>query len=128
MTPKIPLATALAVIVAVAAGPARSAPAPANTMREMFLALNQCMAGVRLTKGTDVTVQFSLNRWGGLIGKPRITYGHWVGDDAERKESAASIAQGFDHCLPVKISDALGAAIAGQLIAYRLRGAREDRT
>jgi hypothetical protein len=127
MTPKALLATAVAILAASAALPAQAAPAPANTIREMFQELNQCMAGVRLAKGTDVTVLFSLNRRGGLIGKPRITYGHWTGDDADKKASAASIAQGFDQCLPVNISDALGAAIAGQLLTYRMRGAREDK-
>jgi hypothetical protein len=127
MTPIATLAAGVALFVVASAAPAQTAPAPANTLKEMFVALNHCMAGVRLAKGTDITVQFALNRRGGLIGKPRITHGHWVGDEADRKASAASIAQGFDRCLPVKISDALGAAIAGQLMTYRMRGAREDK-
>ena len=127
MTPKMPLATVVAFFVVAFAAPAQTAPAPVNTLKDMFAQMNQCMADVRLAKGTDVTVQFMLNRRGGLIGKPRITHGHWTGDDADRKASAASIAQGFDHCLPIKISDALGAAIAGRLMTYRMRGAREDK-
>jgi hypothetical protein len=101
--------------------------APANNLNEMFAALNHCLSGVRLAKGTEVTIQFMLNRRGGLIGRPRITYGRWTGDEADRRASAASIAQGFDHCLPVSITDALGGAIAGRLMAYRLRGAWEDK-
>jgi len=127
MTPKASLAAAVAFSLVACAAPAQTAPAPANTLKALFAQLNRCMAGVRLTKGTDVTVQFMLNRRGGLIGKPRITHGHWTGDEAERKASAASIAEGFDRCLPIKISDALGGAIAGQLIAYRFRGAREEK-
>ena len=100
---------------------APAAAAPANTMREMFAQLNTCLAPVRLTKGTYVTIQFALNRSGGLIGKPRITHAHWVGYAQSRKTSAESIAKAFDQCLPVAITDALGGAIAGQLIAYRLR-------
>jgi len=127
MTSKTSLAAAVAFSLVTCAAPAQAAPAPANTLRVLFAQLNLCMAGVRLAKGTDVTVRFMLNRRGGLIGKPRITHGHWTGDEAERKASAASIAQGFDRCLPIKISNALGGAIAGQLIAYRFRGAREDK-
>lgn len=127
MTPKASLAAAVAFSLAASTAPAQTAPAPANTLRDMFAELNHCMAGVRLAKGTDVTVLFSLNRRGGLIGKPRITHGHWTGDDAERRATASSIAQSFDQCLPVRISDALGGAIAGRPIVYRFRGMREDK-
>ncbi len=125
MTPIAFLAIALS--LAASAAPAQSA--RPNTIKQMFAELNMCMNGVglRLAKGTDVTVRFALNRRGGLIGKPRITYSHWTGDAADREASAASIAQGFDRCLPLKISDALGGAIAGQLIVYRFQGAREDK-
>jgi hypothetical protein len=127
MTPMAFMAAVAAFSIAVCAAAAQTAPARPNTIKQMFAQLNGCMAGVRLAKGTDVTLRFSLNRRGGLIGKPRITYGHWTGDEADRKASAASIAQGFDQCLPLNISDALGRAIAGQMIVYRVRGAREDK-
>ena len=129
MTPIAFLAALVAFSLAASAAPAQTAPARPNTIKQMFAELNKCMngAGLRLAKGTDVTVRFALNRRGGLIGKPRITYSHWTGDEADREASAASIAQGFDRCLPLKISDALGGAIAGQLIVYRFRGAREDK-
>jgi hypothetical protein len=102
--------------------PRASADPPANTLAEMFGGLRRCLAHVTLEPGTEVTVQFSLNRRGGVIGKPRITYAHWVGDAEAQKKSAAAIAEGFDHCLPLSITDALGGAIAGRMIAFRLRG------
>jgi hypothetical protein len=118
-----------ALVAVLVLGPLRAAAEPANTLQSMFGELNQCMATVRLSKGTDVTVQFMLNRRGGLIGKPRITHAQWVGSEADRKAAAASIAEGFDKCMPVSITDTLGGAIAGRLIAYRLRGGtgREDK-
>jgi hypothetical protein len=100
-----------------------TAPAPANTIVEMFNGLKLCLAPVALAAGTEVTVQFSVNRRGGLIGKPRITYAHWTGDEAARKQSAQAIADGFDKCLPMSITDKLGGAIAGRPMAFRLRGA-----
>ena len=100
---------------------------PANSINAMFDEINRCMSTVRLAEGTDVTIRFMLNRRGGLIGKPRLTYAHWVGDEADRRASAASIAQGFDHCLPLPITDALGGAIAGRLIARRFQGVREQK-
>jgi len=115
-------ATAAALIVS----PATAAAEPANTLQQMFAEMNQCLAPVRVGAGTDVTIQFMLNRRGGLIGKPRITHAHWVGSDEARLASAASIAHAFDRCLPLSITDALGGAIAGQLIAYRLLGATSE--
>jgi len=106
---------------------ATEAPAPANTLVEMFTGLKRCLAPVAIAAGTEVTIQFSLNRRGGLIGKPRITYAHWTGDEAARKQSAQAIADGFDKCLPMAITDKLGGAIAGRPMAFRLRGGAAGR-
>jgi hypothetical protein len=102
---------------------AAEAPAPANTIVEILTGLKRCLAPVAMAVGTEVTIQFSVNRRGGLIGKPRITYAHWTGDETARKQSALAIAEGFDRCLPMSITDKLGGAIAGRPMAFRLRGA-----
>jgi hypothetical protein len=108
-------------VVASPSADAAEGSAPANTIVEMFSGLKRCLAPVAMAAGTEVTIQFSLNRRGGLIGRPRITYAHWTGDDADRKQSAQAIAGGFDKCLPMQITDRLGGAIAGQPMAFRLR-------
>src|SRR5580704_17154117 len=64
-------------LAAIARADAAEAPPPANSIVEMFTGLKRCLAPVALAAGTEVTIQFSLNRRGGLIGKPRITYAHW---------------------------------------------------
>ena len=99
-------------------GPAVAA--PANTINEMYMELNRCGARIIVAAGTDVTLQFMVNRKGGVIGKPRVTHAVWP-PNADPRETAAAIAAGFDRCLPIAITDALGAAIAGRLITYRLR-------
>jgi hypothetical protein len=111
----------LALAVALGLGSSAQAAEPANTLAAMFAQLNRCLASVELAPGVDVTVQFSLNRRGGLIGKPRLTHAHWP-EGADATQTAADISAGFDRCLPAAITDALGGAIAGRLIAYRLRG------
>ena len=111
---------AVALLLAGLAAPARAVE-PANTLKTLFEQLNRCLAPIRLARDTDVTIQFSLNRRGGLIGKPRITHAHWP-KDGDAKAMAVSIAENFDRCLPATITDALGGAIAGQQINARLRG------
>jgi hypothetical protein len=111
----------LALVSALLLGSAASAVEPANTLSELFAQMNRCLAATPPAPGTDVTLQFSLNRRGGLIGKTRITHAHWP-PGSDPKQGAETLAADFDHCLPAVITDALGGALAGRPIAYRLRG------
>jgi len=115
---------ALAVAYAIA-GPSIAEAAPANTIKDMLAELGQCFATVRLPAGTDVTLRFQLNRRGGVIGKPMLTHALWP-RDADPRAAAAAIASGFDACLPLSITDALGGAIAGKPIAFRLRAGTKE--
>jgi hypothetical protein len=115
------MAKALALAAALIIGSAAHAAEPANTLAQMFAQINRCLAKTPLAAGTDVTLQFSLNRRGGLIGQPRFTHVHWP-SDADPKRAAASALDDLGYCLPADITDALGGALAGRLIAYRLRG------
>ena len=115
----LPFAVAAALAATTDIAPAG---APANTLNELFAELGGCTAHVAVESGTEVTVQFSINRRGGLIGKPRLTYARWTGSADDQKRSAAAIAGGFDHCFPLAITDGLGGAIAGRMITFRLRG------
>ena len=104
--------------LAALAGPAVAA--PANTLNELFANLEQCVQTSLPEAGTDVTIMFMLNRKGALIGKPRLTHAIWP-KDANPRDAAVAVASDFDNCLPLAITDALGGAIAGRLISYRLR-------
>lgn len=114
------LKTAAFLIALSLAGVARAD--SANDFKTLFANFNACMAPLQLSRGTDVTILFSLNRRGGVIGKPRVTHAQW-GKDADPKRDAARIAEVFGRCLPAEITDAFGGAIAGRLFTYRLRAA-----
>jgi hypothetical protein len=116
-----------AVLVALAA-PAQAGE-PANSIKAMFDQLKTCIGSLPLPVGTDVTLQFSLNRRGGLIGKPRLSHAHWEGDDAAQKSAAIAISAAFDRCVPVTITDGLGGAIAGRQLLFRIVGSahREEK-
>ncbi len=73
-----------------------------------------------------MTFRFSVKRDGSLNGEPRITYAKLPDNEADRKRDASTIAASFNHCLPLSISDALGAAIAGQPLIVTLSGKRGD--
>ena len=103
--------------LALAASPALAA---ANTLKGLGAALRACLAEARLAPGTEATVRFSLKRDGSLNGKPALTYAKLPKDEAERAADAAEITRAFDACLPLPITPALGAAIAGQPFTMRI--------
>ncbi len=115
--PKIAMVAALALAYL---GPVGAQSAPANTMRDLFMALNQCLLqappGV---VGSEITIVFSLKRDGSLLGRPRISHAKLLGDpDAQRNFAAGALAA-FGKCLP-SITDGLGGAIAGRPLSARI--------
>jgi hypothetical protein len=115
------LGVLLAVLALCAAAPTQAA--PANTLKDMFHQLSGCLSresGVGESwRGAEMTLRFSLRRDGSLIGKPHITYSRLPTDEADKRRVIETIATAMDRCLPVKITDGLGGAIAGRMIAYR---------
>jgi hypothetical protein len=110
-----------ALALCVEAAPSQAA--PANTLKDMLSQLSACLSrevGVdEGWRGAEMTLRFSLRRDGSLIGKPHITYFKLPKDEADKRRVMGNIAFAMDRCLPVKITDGLGGAIAGQMIAYR---------
>ena len=96
---------------------------PANTLKDMFGQLGACFSrearGEEGWRGAEMTLRFSLRRDGSLIGKPHITYSKMPKDETDKRRVMDSIAFAMDRCLPVKITDGLGGAIAGRLMSYR---------
>ena len=116
--PRIAMVAALALAYL---GPVGAQSAPANTMRDLFMALNQCLLqappGVG---GSEITIVFSLKRDGSLLGRPRISHAKLLGDpDAQRNFAAGALAA-FGKCLPLSITDGLGGAIAGRPLSARI--------
>ena len=98
--------------------------APANTLRELWAQLGQCLQTAEGAEGLDVTIVFSLKRDGALLGKPRITHSKPV-SDADLQRAAVSLERAMNKCLPASITDALGGAIAGRPLGLRIQGVRK---
>ena len=112
---------ALAVALALCPTASQALPAPANTLHELFAQLDGCLTsrGVGGAEGSELTVVFSLRRDGALLGKPKITFAHLSGDPGAQRDFARGIASAFDRCLPARITDSLGGAIAGRPLSMR---------
>ena len=117
---------AMAIPRAATPGLAEDAPRQASTLREFWRGLSACLGPTQLSSGLALTVRFALKRDGSLIGEPRVTYAKLPDDEQTRQDDLATIRKALDHCLPVKITDGLGGAIAGRPITIRFVGGKPD--
>ncbi len=111
-------AVAAASLLAIAAGPA-AAQAPADSLRALGPMLSACWRPPPGSDGSEITVLFSLRRDGSLLGRPRITYSRLVGDMETQRAFVAAALGGLSACLPARITDGLGGAIAGRPLTMR---------
>jgi hypothetical protein len=113
--------------------PERRAPrpdTPLNTISELFDALRVCWIPPPLERsspGTQITIRFSLNRAGHIIGEPHYTYSTPSLSPEVRSAYQQAIAATLRRCTPFSLSAGLGGAIAGRPIAARFVDDRELR-
>ena len=103
------------------AAPLRAA--PANTLRELSDQLGHCLVA---PGDGEVTLRLSLRRDGALLGKPHVAFSRLPKDEEKRRRVLESIAADVDRCLPAKITDALGGAIAGRPLVLRFVPRRRE--
>ena len=111
---------------------AMSAPAlaedatPANTLADLSRQFSACMATRPLDRSSSqMTIAFAMRRDGSVLGTPRITYSHLDGDAATKQRFVASVDRAVQSCLPMKITPALGGAIAGRIFTITFEGKGE---
>ena len=75
--------------------------------------------------GMQMSVRFSFNKAGGLIGPPRLTYATAGVPADTRKAYLNAINSSLNACLPLKFTGGLGGALAGRPIAIRYVDNRE---
>jgi hypothetical protein len=95
---------------------------PANTLMDIRRQFSACLAGTPIETGSVITITFAMKRDGSLLGKPRISYSRFVGDAEARSRFVADVHHALNTCLPLKITAALGAAIAGQMFFVTFEG------
>ncbi len=94
---------------------------PANTLVDLRHEFGACLADKALgPPGSRVTIVFMLKRDGSIFGKPRISYSHLEGDPQTRARFLAEAERSVNSCLPLKVTPALGAAIAGRMFTITL--------
>lgn len=92
-----------------------------DTIGDLFAELRSCWSppSDNARAGMQMSVRFSLNRSGGLIGPPRMTFAT-AGVPADTRASYLNaINSSLKACLPLKFTSGLGGALAGRPIAVR---------
>jgi hypothetical protein len=126
-TPRLRRAVA-AVAVLLAAPPALAQDTgPANTLIELRRQVGACLSQTPLASGSRVTIVFMVKRDGSIFGKPRITFSRLEGDAEARGRFLADAERAVDSCLPLKVTPALGAAIAGRMFSITLGREKPER-
>jgi hypothetical protein len=98
-----------------------------DTIGDLFAALRSCWSppSDKARAGMQMSVRFSFNKAGSLIGPPRLTYAT-AGVPAETRTSYLdAINASLKACLPLKFTGGLGGALAGRPIAIRYVDNRE---
>jgi hypothetical protein len=99
-----------------------------DNIGDLFAALRSCWSPPSpdvAREGMQMSVRFSFKRSGEMIGPPRITFAT-AGVPADTRETyLKAINASLEACIPLKLTDGLGGALAGRPIAIRYVDNRE---
>lgn len=105
------------------AGPGTQGDRPAaDTLTALYPRLAACWEtppGLARVEGAQITARLSLRRDGSVIGVPRITFASEPPDSRTRAVLVQAALDAIRRCTPVRVTPALGGAIAGRPIALR---------
>ena len=93
-----------------------------DNIGDLFAALRSCWSPPPADSAREdmqMTVRFSFNRSGGIIGAPRLTFATAGAPADVRATYLKAINASLTACAPLKFSDGLGGALAGRPIAIR---------
>lgn len=99
-----------------------------DTIGDLFAELRSCWSPPptdAARQGMQMSVRFSFNRSGGLIGPPRVTYATAGVPADTRTAYLDAINSSLSACLPLKFTGSLGSALAGRPIMIRYVDNRE---
>ena len=100
-----------------------------NTIRDMFAVLRTCWAPPPIEnaqQGMQMSMRFSFNTAGNLIGEPRVTYATRDVSQKTRDVYRDAMAQSLKGCTPLPFGGGFAGAIAGRPIVIRIIDNRDD--
>jgi hypothetical protein len=93
-----------------------------DTIHTLFAALRTCPVGPppdAARWGMQMTLRFSLDRGGNIIGAPRVTYATHGIASQQRETYYNAIVAGLGRRTPFHLSNGMGGAVAGRPLIVR---------
>jgi hypothetical protein len=92
-----------------------------NSFAKLFAVLRRCWQPPAEYQfpGIQITVRFSLTRYGDMNGVPRVTYMSHRATPAARAAYRRAAAAALARCVPLPLTPAFGGAIAGRPMTIR---------
>ena len=116
--PRIVLATALPLVLLSALASAENGQLniQINTIKETVDRLHTCWRPPppSLAKPIDITVRFSFNRAGEILGRPRITFESADATDNDRLQYRIAVMEALQRCTPMPFTESMAGAVAGR--------------
>lgn len=100
-----------------------------NTLRELLTALSACWTPPppdNAQSGMQMSMRFSLNRDGRLIGQPQVTYATRQASPKTRELYRKAITQSLQDCMPLPFTRSFAGSIAGRPIVIRVIDDRDN--
>jgi hypothetical protein len=100
-----------------------------NTIHDMFAVLRSCWtppASENAQRGMQMSLRFSFNTAGNLIGDPRVTYATHEVSQKTRDLYREAFEHSLRDCTPIAFSKGFAGAIAGRPIVVRIIDNRGD--
>jgi len=101
-------------------GISRSEPIGVNNIADVFTRLRTCWKPPPTADhpAMDITVVFSFNRQGEILGHPRITYDSGETSDNDR----IAVMEALQRCTPMPFTESMAGAVAGRPFAVLFNG------
>jgi len=101
-------------------GVGRSEPIGVNNIADVFTRLRTCWKPPPTADhpAMDITVVFSFNRQGEILGHPRITYDSGETSDNDR----IAVMEALQRCTPMPFTESMAGAVAGRPFAVLFNG------
>jgi hypothetical protein len=93
-----------------------------DNISALFRAFRACWVGPpadKVRRGMQITIRFSLNRDGNIIGAPHLTYVTKGVSDEDRQTYYKVILEGLNRYTPFHLTKGMGGAIAGRPLIIR---------
>jgi hypothetical protein len=103
-----------------------STAAPLNSMDEVGQALLACWNPPANSKGSSVTLSFSLKRDGTLIGPPQPTDINVPGDEQAKKHFVDAAIAALQSCMPLEFSPTVAQGIGGRVFTMQFASPKKE--